>query len=246
MAEAELENTHSFALQKQAVHPSRQPLEMYHLSHDLRGPLNSMLGFTELLLEGIEGPLNDIQQEDIAAIRQSAKHLLQLISAVVDLSKLEADKLTLTFGAVRLQDVFQNILKAEFKSNQIKLLLSESLPPVWGDRERIEQMILSLANFARKIQNQGQLEIIVAHDTQKATIQVHAAEASLPPEQVDELFDLSVKVDSAGRSELGRGGLFLPLTWGLAQKHQGQVWVESQAGRGMILYLSLPLHQPSS
>ena len=66
----------SFLLQKQAGNSSRQPLEVYHLSHDLRGPLNSILGFAELLVEGIEGPLNDVQIEDISAIHQSAQTLL--------------------------------------------------------------------------------------------------------------------------------------------------------------------------
>jgi signal transduction histidine kinase len=246
MAEAKPENTHSFALQKQAVHSPRQPLEIYHLSHDLRGPLNSMLGFTELLLEGIEGPLNDIQREDIAAIRQSAKNLLQLINAMVDLSKFEANKLSLTFGQVRLQDVFQNILQDEFESNQVKLVIPEAFPPVWGDRERIEQMILSLVNFVRKIKSRDQLEVTVVHDEQNVTIQIRAAEVLIPSEEVTELFELSVKVDAAGRSELGQGGLILPLIWGLAQKHQGQLWVESRAEVGTSFYLKLPLYQPNS
>jgi signal transduction histidine kinase len=246
MLETKPQNTHSFVLQKQAVHPSRQPLEIYHLSHDLRGPLNSMLGFTELLLEGIEGPLNDIQREDIAAIRQSARNLLQLINAVVDLSKLEANKLSLNFGPVRLQDVFQNILQAEPGSNPIKLVMPNPFPLIWGDRERIEQMILGLINFVRKIKNQSRLEVTVVHDEHHALTQIQAAELLIPSEQIDELFDLSVKVDAAGRSELGWGGLALPLIWNLARKQQGQLWIESRAGMGTIFYLKLPLHQPNS
>lgn len=249
MVEVRPEKAHVFSLQKQTVNPSRQPLEIYHLSHDLRGPLNSILGFSELLLEGIEGPLNNIQQEDIAAIRQSAQNLLQLINALVDLSKLEADKLALTFGSVQIHDVVQKVLKAQAivsRSGQIQMAahVPESLPPVWGDSDRIEQMILSLAAFALKIQGGGSLEITARHDDQEATLQITAPILVMPPEQLEELFDLSVKIDPAGRGELGKGGLFLPLVQALAERQRGQVWAESRAGSGTIFYLKLPLHQP--
>jgi signal transduction histidine kinase len=248
MADIKPEKVHSFSLQTQMADPSRQPLEVYHLSHDLRGPLNSILGFTELLLEGVEGPLNDIQQEDIAAVRQSAQNLLQLINTVVDLSKLEANKLTLTFGPVQLHDVVPRILKAQTAAgwpDQLRLAarISGSLPPVWGDPDRVEQMVLSLVAFALKIQSSGQIEITVTHDDQAVTVQVTATDVVLPPEHVAELFELSVKIDSSGRSELGKGGLTLPLVQQLAERHQGQVWAESWAGLGTAFYLKLPLRQ---
>src|SRR4030095_11379092 len=111
MAETKPQPEKSFALQKEAVHPSHQPLQLYHLSHDLRGPLNSVLGFSELLLEGLEGPLNEVQIEDITAIRQSATTLLNLINVVVDLSRLEADRLVLTFKLVELEPVIAKVLE---------------------------------------------------------------------------------------------------------------------------------------
>jgi signal transduction histidine kinase len=240
MTEANPRDEKSFVLQKQGANPTGHPLEVYHLSHDLRGPLNSVLGFAELLLEGIEGPLNDIQIEDITAIRQSAQNLLQLINNVVDLSKLEADRLVLSFAPVDLKTIIQNI------STQTELIvnLPESLPSLWGDPERVEQMILSLVNFARGLRQEGQITLTTAHDQKAVIIQITGPEEFLPPEQVEGLFELMVKVDSAGRSELGRGGLTLPLTRQLAEKHQGQVWVENREGAGTIFFLKLPVHQP--
>jgi len=246
MAETNPAPAPMFSLQKQAADPSKQPLEIYHLSHDLRGPLNSILGFTELLLEGVEGPLNEVQHEDIAAIRQSALNLLQLINAVVDLSKVESNKLTLNIGLVQLHDLVARVLKAQAvtsRAGQVTARIPEALPPVWGDPDRIEQMILSLVTFALKAPNPGPVEIAVSHDDQAATVQVGAAELELPAEQLAELFDLRGNIDSSGRSELGKGGLTLPLVQALAQKQQGQVWVESRAGLGTIFYLKLPLRQ---
>lgn len=241
MTEASSPDEKLFVLQKQGVNPTGHPLEVYHLSHDLRGPLNSILGFAELLLEGIEGPLNEIQIEDITAIRQSAQNLLQLINNVVDLSKLEADRLVLSLAPVDLKTIIQNI------STQAALIvnLPESLPSLWGDPERVEQMILSLVNFARGFKQEGQITLTAAHDQKDVTIQITGTEVFLPPEQVEGLFELMVKVDSAGRSELGKGGLTLPLTRQLAEKHQGRVWVENREGSRTIFFLKLPLHQPN-
>jgi signal transduction histidine kinase len=235
-----------FSLQKQASDTAKQPLEIYHLSHDLRGPLNSILGFTELLLEGVEGPLNEVQQEDITAVRQSALNLLQLINAVVDLSKVESNKLTLNFGPVQLHDLVARVLKAQAvagRAGQITARIPEALPPMWGDPDRIEQMILNLVTFVLKAPTSGQVEIRVSHDDQAAILQVGAAGLELPEEQVAELFELKVNTDSAGRSELGKGGQILPLVQALAQMQQGQVWVESRAGLGTVFYLKLPLRQ---
>jgi signal transduction histidine kinase len=94
--------------------PDSEPFEVYHLSHDLRGPLNSILGFTELLLEEIEGPLTDIQKEDILAINQSAQNLLHLINTMVDLSKFDAGRMEFNLGEVALDQVVNTVLASDF------------------------------------------------------------------------------------------------------------------------------------
>ena len=149
MASSDSAPKKQFVLSPQMSDPSRQPLEVYHLSHDLRGPLNSILGFSELLLEGIEGPLTEYQEADITAVYQSAQNLLSLINNLVDVSKLEAGRLKLDFGAVDVEGVVQNILSFDFgpnKPEQVELIstITEALPPVRGDRDRVEQMIMSL------------------------------------------------------------------------------------------------------
>ena len=248
MAESHRTDPNPFVLQKQSSNSSQQPLEVYHLSHDLRGPLNSMLGFTELLLEGIEGPLNDIQMEDVAAIRQSAQNLLQLINNLVDLSKLEADKVPLALEAVDLVDVIHKTRDHKARAPRptpVELIVNipASLPPVRGDRDRIEQMISNLLSFMLQIKNEGQIDISATYDEQNLTIRVVAAGAFLPTDELAELFDLTVKVDAAGRSKLGQGGLTLPLVQRLVQKHQGRLWVVSEANVGTAFYLELPLDQ---
>lgn len=248
MAATESPTEKSFTLQTQVVHPSHQPLELYHLSHDLRGPLNSVLGFAELLLEGLEGPLNEVQIEDITAIRQSATALLNLINTVVDLSRLEADRLILAFKPVDLEGVVSRVLalgQAAAQPVQVELIadIPETMPPLWGDSDRIEQIMLYVIGFILKRQTGGQINISAENDQKVATIKIATGETITSPEEMAELFQLGVHVDPAGHSSLGKGGLTLPLAYGLAQKQQGQLWVESQTGT--VFYLQLPLHQPS-
>ena len=250
MAETESSTAKSFALQKQTLNPSRQPLQLYHLSHDLRGPLNSVLGFAELLLEGLEGPLNEVQIEDITAMRQSATALLNLINTVVDLSRLETERLILAFKPVNLELAVARVLElgeASAKTGQVKLVtdIPETMPRLWGDPDRTEQVILHVINFILKRKSGGQICLLVQHEQKMATIKIGVDEVITSPEEMGELFELGVHVDSVGHSSLGKGGLTLPLAYGLAQKQKGKLWVESQEGAGTSFYLQLPLHQPS-
>ena len=230
----------------QSQNPLQQPVELYHLSHDLRGPLNSMLGFAELLIEGIEGPLNDIQIEDISAIRQSARNLLHLINTIVDLSKLDAGQVTLNLVPVDLVQLVQNIVIHELEIVQIEFVANfpDALPLVLGDQTRIKQMLLNLLNFAAKVQKEGVVNISSAYNPGSVTVQISIGGATFLPEQIDNLFELKVHTDSAGRSELGKGGVELPLVQRLAQQHGGRAWAERNPGSGTTFYLKLPTEQP--
>ena len=250
MTETEAYPGKSFVLPKQQPGASRQPLELYHLSHDLRGPLNSILGFAELLLEGIEGPINEIQTEDLNAIYQSAQTLLKLINTVVDLSKLEADRLVLNMGPVRLHAVVAKVLASIYEvhqSNQVELNITvpDSFPELQGEHDRVEQMLFNLVNFALNIKHVTEVKVTVSHNEKEATIQIIAVGGEMLPEELAGLFDLAVELDTGGRSKLGRGGLEMPLVQRLARAHRGQIWVEGQAEAGAYFYLQLPLYRPN-
>jgi signal transduction histidine kinase len=246
MSDTEVTPEKRMVLVRQPVGSTRQPVELYHLSHDLRGPLNSILGFSELLLEGVEGPLTEYQEVDITAIHQSAQNLLRLINTVVDLSKLEADRLKFDLTEVDINDLIQKVAAFDFGGNKpdsVDLVAQApaGLPLIWGDRERVEQMVLSLVRFAFKKKKSGQVFITAASVDQTVIIRVSFSEVELAPAELADLFELVVHVDQAGRSELGPGGLELPLVWGLAEKHNGRIWVESNRDQGTTLSLQLPI-----
>lgn len=251
MTEATPASHHSFALQKKVADPSQQPLEVYHLSHDLRGPLNSILGFAELLLEGIEGPLNETQQADMTAIYQSAQNLLYLINTLVDLSKLEANHLIFDFKSVDLNQIIESMVTSDFgaaKPEQVEVVanITQTIPAIWADRDRVEQMIKSLLKFAFKQKKKGQITLTAQSEANEVTLCMNLDEVALPPAKLEELFELMVKVSPTGHSELGRGGLDLPLARSLAEKQRGRVWAESKNSTHLTFYISLPIHEAAA
>jgi signal transduction histidine kinase len=217
----------------------------------LRGPLNSILGFSELLLEGIEGPLNENQLDDIGAINQSAQNLLRQINQLVDLSKLAADRLTFDLKAVDLHDVIKKVAAANFGVDQpagveLKTELPETLPPGRADSERFEQILMELLRFGVKRQKSGQITITAMEAEQEVAIQIILNKVVLTPAQLAELFELGVHVDATGRSKLGVGGLALPLVQRLAEKQNGHLWAGSDEARGTIFHLRWPVQTEDS
>ena len=241
----------SLALQKKPLKNGQHPLEAHHLSHDLRGPLNSILGFSELLLEGIEGPLNDMQAEDIKAIYQSAKNLLLLINNIVDLSKLQAQAISFEIGIVDLEHILRGITHIDFGIAKPPALAITVAPPpntasFLGDATRIEQMILNLIRFSFKKKRSGEINISATCTPQVATLTVAMSDVEISEAEQAILFDLGVTVDATGRSELGPGGLELPLARLLAESQNGQIQVESNARLGTIFTAQIPISESNS
>lgn len=242
MTETDLQ-PNQFTIQNPSGSTSSQPLELRHLSHDLRGPLNSILGFSELLLDGVEGPLTDLQTEDIAAIRQSAKHLLQLITTVVDLSKLAADELRFDIADVSLPNIIQKSVAIIKRDSSVEIAVDtpNSIPMVRGDSDRIGQIILIVSHFLINHEKVKKMRLIVEPGEADVTLRMIASNLVMAAPKLDELFELTVQVDTQGHSKLSYGGVELPLAWQLAAYHQGRLWIESQEDSGTCFFLKLPL-----
>ncbi|HRV90679.1 MAG TPA: HAMP domain-containing sensor histidine kinase [Anaerolineae bacterium] len=232
-----------FFIQNPTGSASSRPLELRHLSHDLRGPLNSILGFSELLLDGVEGPLTDLQTEDISAIRQSAKHLMWLINTVVDLSKLAADELKFDMVDIFLPDVIQKLvplIKREM-SVEITIDIPNVIPMVRGDSDRIDQIVLNVSRFLIDQEKVKKIRLIVEPNETDVTLRMIAPNLFLPTPKLDEIFELAVHTDAQGHSKLSYGGVALPLAWQLAARHQGSLRVESREETGTCFFLKLPI-----
>jgi signal transduction histidine kinase len=225
-----------------------QPLQPHHLAHDLRGPLNSMLGFTELLLEGIEGPLNDIQTEDLTAIWQSTQNLLTLINAYVDLSRLNAGQLNLEADVINCVYAIERAIK-ELSTVEasagitFNAVFPEQLPPLLGDFGRTVQAIMLPAQFLANRLGQGEIDISAVPGGDRVNIIISAAAVTLSSVQIAELFEQTVRVDATSRTRLSTGGIFLPLAYHLALAQNGQLSAASSPETGTTFTLSLPVLQ---
>ncbi|MEM7348460.1 MAG: HAMP domain-containing sensor histidine kinase [Chloroflexota bacterium] len=221
-------------------------VELYHMSHDLRGPLNSILGFSELLLEGIEGPLNKNQEADISAIYQSAQNLLRLINELVDLSRIGNDRLFLMSEAVDLRQIIYNIVNFDYGTNKPENLEiiaeenSESMPYFMGDPDRVEQIITNLVRYGFKPKKTSKVIVSTNWDDREIRVQVQYNNLFLSEEAVSELFQLIIHTDEVGRTDLGAGGLGIPLAFQLAQLQGGRLWLEQDPEIGDSLHVSFP------
>ncbi|MGC9356405.1 MAG: GAF domain-containing protein [Anaerolineae bacterium] len=222
-----------------------------NMSHELRTPLNSIIGFSRVILKGIDGPLTEMQTTDLQAIHDSGKHLLNLINDVLDLSKIEAGKMEFVFEPTDIREVVQGVLTtaiALVKERPVDLQqdLPEDLPLVLADERRIRQVILNLVGNAAKFTEQGYIRVSAERQDGEILIAVEDTGIGIPVEKYDEVFQEFRQVDSSSTRRYGGTGLGLPVSKKFVEAHGGRIWFESEVGKGTIFYISLPLDGPSA
>lgn len=216
------------------------------MSHELRTPLNSIIGFTGIVLQGLAGPLNPEQTKQIKMVQGSARHLLDLINDVLDLSKIEAGQLEVEakpFDARKSIEMAVHWVRplAEKK----RLTLSLEVPPevgeVIGDRRRFEQILINLINNGVKFTETGRVQVECAVEDQTLVTRVADTGIGIKPEDLDKLFQAFQQVDGGlSRSHEGTG-LGLSICKRLVEKLGGQIWVESTWGAGSVFTFTLPM-----
>ncbi|GAB4424608.1 MAG: hypothetical protein Kow0031_03700 [Anaerolineae bacterium] len=219
------------------------------MSHELRTPLNSIIGFADVLLQGIDGDLPDMALNDIQLIYNSGQHLLALINDVLDLSKIEADRMELVFEEVELPQLVDDVLgstRSLFKNKgvNVQVDLDPNLPPVKADRLRLNQVLINLVSNASKFTEEGSVTIkaIVPEDEpDKARISVIDSGIGIPPEKHEAIFDRFQQADSSTTRKYGGTGLGLAICRRLVEMHGGKIGVASQVGQGSEFYFTIPL-----
>lgn len=222
-----------------------------NMSHELRTPLNSIIGFSRVMLKGIDGPLTDMQQTDLKAIFDSGKHLLNLINDILDLSKIEAGKMEFVFEPTDLQNVIKGVMStaiALVKEKPIELQkhVPADLPPVLADERRIRQVILNIVGNAAKFTEEGYINVSATYGDGEVLVAVEDTGIGIPPEKYNSVFQEFQQVDSSSTRKFGGTGLGLPVSKKFVEAHGGRIWFESEVNVGTTFYVALPVDGPSS
>jgi signal transduction histidine kinase/DNA-binding response OmpR family regulator len=218
------------------------------MSHELRTPLNAILGLTEALQEQTRGPLNERQLNSLKTIEESGRHLLALINDILDLSKIEADKLELQLDLVAVEALceasLQFIKQTALKKNiEILFKLDNSLTVIRADARRLKQILVNLLSNAVKFTPQrGQVGLEVTVEPERETIHftVWDTGVGIAPEYLSQLFKPFMQIDSSLSRQYEGTGLGLALVYRLAELHRGSVSVTSTPERGSQFMVSLP------
>jgi signal transduction histidine kinase/DNA-binding response OmpR family regulator/putative methionine-R-sulfoxide reductase with GAF domain len=223
-----------------------------NMSHELRTPLNSIIGFSRVILKGIDGPVTELQQQDLNAIYSAGQHLLNLINDILDISKIEAGKMDLAFDDnINLAELIQSVLSTAVglvkdKPIQLERIIPPDLPPVRADPTRLRQVILNLLSNAAKFTEQGTITIQVEIQPVNANrseviVKVIDTGIGIAPEDQKNLFQPFTQVDGSATRKTGGSGLGLSISRLLVEIHGGRIGVESAVGEGSCFYFTLPL-----
>ncbi len=219
-----------------------------NMSHELRTPLNSIIGFSRVMLKGLDGPLTELQQADLASIYNSGQHLLALINSILDMSKIEAGKMELSFQEVALPDIFGAVISttnALVKDRPIQLrhTVPADLPTVWADAQRVRQVLLNLMSNAAKFTEEGHIELKAEAGREFVTITVADTGVGIKPDAQKRLFIPFQQVDGSTTRRAGGTGLGLAISRSFVEMQGGEIWVESEPGRGSAFSFTLPIYE---
>jgi PAS domain S-box-containing protein len=221
------------------------------ISHELRTPLNSIIGFSGVMLKEIDGKLTEAQREDLQAIHTGGKHLLGLITDILDISQIWAGKMDLTLSDVDLPEIIEDAMTIAApligeKPIELMQTLDSNLPLIQADKTRTRQILLNLLTNAIKYTKEGQITVSASRDDDWMLVSVADTGIGIPPEHIDNIFEEFGRVDSSSTQKVGGLGLGLAICRELAELHGGQIWAESEVGVGSTFYLNLPIDGPPS
>jgi PAS domain S-box-containing protein len=216
------------------------------LSHELRTPLNAIGGYTDLLLLGIHGPVPDAQREALERIRISQRHLLLLITDMLDFGRIEAGRLTYQLEAVPLAPVMETVramieLQASARGIAMEWPPPEPVVVATADRYRVEQILLNLmTNAIKYTEPGGRVAVRCGVVDGLVALEVSDTGIGIPADQTEAIFEPFTQVGRSLANPLEGAGLGLPISRALARGMDGDLTVQSREGEGSVFVLTLP------
>jgi protein-histidine pros-kinase len=224
-----------------------------NMSHELRTPLSAIIGFSEVLIDEKAGPLNATQKDYLTVMLMSGRHLLQLISDVLDLAKIEAGKMTLAPERFRLEGAVAEVAAGLAPlAREKQLAIGQEVSPAVGevclDKQRFKQILYNLLSNALKFTNPGGRVTVAVNRREDQTVELKVQDTGIGirPEDLGRLFVEFQQLDASAASAYPGTGLGLALTRKMAELHGGTVRAESQLGHGSTFTVLLPQPLPEA
>lgn len=251
-----LDNARAYAIEREAAERLRELDRskrrfLTHMSHELRTPLTNIIGFSRLMLKGFGGSLTEQQESDLHVIYQNGQHLLGLINDLLDVSQIEAGLMALEFRQVDLAELIHSVMATASalvrdKEVEVHQEIAPNLPAVQADQARIRQVLLRLLANAAKFTDQGNITVRAWHTDGEIRVSVSDTGFGIPAEDQERIFQRFEQGTIGNGRRPDGAGLGLALSKEFVEMHGGQIWVESDVGKGSTFTLSLPVSQEAN
>ncbi|HPM41706.1 MAG TPA: HAMP domain-containing sensor histidine kinase, partial [bacterium] len=240
------------------------------MSHELRTPLTAIIGFSELLMEGVMGELTEEQKESLTEVLHNAADLLELINSLLDLTKIESGKMRLDVRNFDLAETLRRVVSTisplvQRKNQRLVAEIPDGMPPLSGDERKVQQLILNLLANANKFTPEGgsitaSVRVFPTwgdicerapwaekvRDRQDELvggafeIVVKDDGIGIAPDHLDRIFEMFTQVDGSATRSFGGTGVGLALARKFVEMHSGLIWVESEWGKGARFVVVMP------
>ncbi len=224
------------------------------VSHELRTPLTSIIGYSEMLAEGLAGALNGEQIDYVRTIMEKGETLLKLISSILDISQIEAGRVRLSFEPMDPADLVASSVssvkpQATKKGIHLEMKVPPQVQPVGGDRDRLRQVLVNLlANAVKFTPKGGRITATLTEVARQPELNapgyrilIEDSGVGIPADQFDKIFHSFYQVDSSSTREFGGAGLGLAIVKSFVEGHGGVVRVASEMGQGSRFTIILPV-----
>ena len=220
--------------------------------HQLRAPMTAIKGYTSMLIEGSFGKVAERSKEALERIFTSTEILTKLTSELLDLSRIETGKMKYDFNSVNIAEIIQNILKElemNARNGQIALKFKNETKndiKVWGDKNKIHEVIINLIDNAIKYSGEGKNVVIwlrnPVHGSSGALVAVEDFGIGIRQEEISKLFGKFARTEESKKIRPDGMGLGLYFAKKIVEDHKGEIWAESKGqGKGSTFFVELPV-----
>jgi len=222
-----------------------------NMSHELRTPLNSIIGYTKLMLDGLEGDINEEQKKDLHTVYTNSKHLLELINDLLDMARIEAGKVVLSYGTFTISDLLAVVIPgmeqpAREKGLTLTYYVAPAIDNLYADKAKTRQVLINILGNAVKFTNEGSIKLNVADTDSDFVFSVTDTGMGMKNEDLEAIFDSFKQVGPAQIAGYEGTGLGLAISKQFIEMQGGRIWAESELGKGSTFTFTLPKKKVAS